>query len=185
MANQRRHAHNARTSRQLTPLTSRHGMLTAQTPDIDAAPATRFRYLRGHRTVLSMPFHRTSEYLRNQESRNTSRRVIDGQRHAAMKGGNHGGKNRPYGWRKDRIHLSKREAEHIRREIPRVLAGVRPITLAREWNERGIPTVTGSPWQAATIKNIFTGPRIAGYVVYRSEILYEHGREASPQCQRL
>src|ERR1700758_1324739 len=37
---------------------------------------------------------------RNQESRNNSRRVIDGQRHAAMKGGNHGGKNRPFGWRK-------------------------------------------------------------------------------------
>jgi len=33
-------------------------------------------------------------------------------------------------------------------------------------------TVTGSPWQAATIKNIFTGPRIAGYVVYQGEILY-------------
>ena len=29
---------------------------------------------------------------RNQESRNTSRRVIDGQWHAAMKGGNHGGR---------------------------------------------------------------------------------------------
>ena len=82
-----------------------------------------------------------------------------------MKGENHGGKNRPFDWRKDRIHLSKHEAEHIRREIPRILAGVRPITLALEWNERGIPTVTGSQWQAATIKNLFTGPRIAGYVV--------------------
>ena len=109
---------------------------------------------------------------RNQESRNTSRHVANGQWHAALKGGNHGGKNRPYGWRKDRIHLSKREAGHIRQEIQRILAGVRPITLAREWSERGIPTVTGSPWQAATIKNIFTGPRIAGYVVYQGEILY-------------
>ena len=109
---------------------------------------------------------------RNQESRNTSRRVIGGQRHAAMKGGNHGGYRRPYGWRKDRIQISKREAANIRREIPRILAGVRPITLAREWNERGIPTVMGSKWQAATIKNIFTGPRIAGYVVYQGEILY-------------
>jgi site-specific DNA recombinase len=110
---------------------------------------------------------------RNQESRNTSRRVANGQWHAALKGGNHGGKNRPYGWRKDRIHVRKREADHIRREIPRILAGVRPITLAREWNERGIPTATGSAWHAATIKNIFTGPRIAGYVVYRGEILYD------------
>ena len=32
--------------------------------------------------------------------------------------------------------------------------------------------MTGSPWQAATLKNIFTGPRIAGYVVYQGEILY-------------
>ena len=67
------------------------------------------------------------------------------------------GKNRPFGWRKDRVRLSKREAEHIRREIPRILAGVRPITLAREWNERSIPTVNGSQWHAATIKNISPG----------------------------
>ena len=53
------------------------------------------------------------------------------------------------------------------------MAGVRPITLAREWDQRGIPTVTGSQWQAAMIKNIFTGPRIAGYLVYRGEILYD------------
>ena len=90
-----------------------------------------------------------------------------------MKGGNHGEKNRPSGWRNDRIHLNKRETDHIRREIARIPAGVRPITLAPEWNHRVIPTVAGSQWQAATIKNIFTGPRIAGYVVYRGEILYD------------
>jgi len=66
---------------------------------------------------------------RNQESRNTSRRVIDGQRHAAMKGGNHGGRYRPFGWRKDRIRVNKREAAHIRREISRILAGVSTLTL--------------------------------------------------------
>jgi hypothetical protein len=54
---------------------------------------------------------------RNQESRNTSRRVIDGQRHAAMKGRNHGGKNRPYGWRKDHIHPFLRS----RRRVPQLL----------------------------------------------------------------
>ena len=72
---------------------------------------------------------------RNQESRNTSRRVTDGLRHAAMKGRNHGGSRRPFGWRKDRIHLNKREAEHIRRQIPLIFAWVWLITLAREWNE--------------------------------------------------
>ena len=30
---------------------------------------------------------------------------------------------RPFGWRKDRIHLNKREAAHIRREVPRIWPG--------------------------------------------------------------
>jgi site-specific DNA recombinase len=110
---------------------------------------------------------------RNQESRNTSRRVIDGQRHAAMKGGNHGGQLRPFGWRKDRIHVNRREAAHIRREIPRILAGVSAFTLAREWNARGIPTVTGAVWRRGTIRNIFLRPRICGLVTYQGEILVD------------
>jgi len=110
---------------------------------------------------------------RNQESRNTARRVIDGQRHAAMKGGNHGGSRRPFGWRKDRIRVNKREAAHIHREIPRILAGVSPLTLAREWNERGIPTVTGAEWRATTIQRMYLTPRIAGFVTYRGEILHD------------
>jgi site-specific DNA recombinase len=109
---------------------------------------------------------------RNQESRNTSRRVADGQRHAAMAGRNHGGRMRPFGWRKDRIRLNKREAAHVRREVPRILAGVSSLTLAREWNERGVPTVTGVAWRAATIRNMYLRPRICGLVVYRGEILF-------------
>lgn len=38
---------------------------------------------------------------RNQESRISSRRVMDGLRHAAMKGTNHGGPNRPGRNRRD------------------------------------------------------------------------------------
>jgi site-specific DNA recombinase len=110
---------------------------------------------------------------RNQESRNTSRRVIDGKRHAAMEGRNHGGRMRPFGWRKDRIRLNKREAAHLRRELPRILAGVSAMTLEHEWTARGIPTVTGVPWRATTIQNIYLRPRICGLVVYRGDILYD------------
>lgn len=76
---------------------------------------------------------------RNAESRNTSRRVIDGKRRAAGAGKNHGGPNRAFGWRKDRLTLNKRESAHIRKALPRILAGVSPLTLARAWNDRGIP----------------------------------------------
>jgi len=123
---------------------------------------------------------------RNQESRNTSRRVIDGQRHAAMKGSNHGGRRRPFGWRKDRLHLNKRESSHIRREYPRILAGVSPLTLSREWNARGVPTVTGVPWREGTIRNIFLGPRICGLVVYQGEVLTdENGNKVSGQWEAI
>jgi site-specific DNA recombinase len=115
---------------------------------------------------------------RNQESRNTSRRVVDGQRHAAMAGGNHGGRLRPFGWRKDRVHVNKREAAHIRREVARIRAGVSPLTLANEWNDRKIPTVTGVPWRAATVRNMFLRPRMCGQVIYQGEIL--HGPDGKP-----
>jgi site-specific DNA recombinase len=108
---------------------------------------------------------------RNQESRNKSRLVADGHRHAAMKGRVHGGSRRPFGWRKDRTRINKREAALIRAAVPRILAGVSCVTLAREWNARGIPTVTGAQWKAPTIRNIFLSPRLCGRAVYRGEVL--------------
>ncbi len=108
---------------------------------------------------------------RNQESRNKSRLVADGQRHAAMKGRNHGGPRRPFGWRKDRIRAHKREVAVIRAEVARILAGVSDTTLAQEWNARGIRTVTGAQWRASTVRNIYLSPRICGQVVYRGEVL--------------
>lgn len=108
---------------------------------------------------------------RNQESRRKSQLVSDGQRHAAMKGGNHGGAMRPFGWRKDRVRVHKREAAVIRAELPRILAGVGSTQLAREWAARGIRTVTGKEFRASTILAMFLNPRMCGMVVYRGEIL--------------
>jgi site-specific DNA recombinase len=116
---------------------------------------------------------RTLVNQRNQESRNTSRRVANGKRHAALEGRNHGGPRRPFGWRKDRLSPSKREAGLIRKELPRILAGVKPLTLAKEWNEKGISTVTGVPWRASTIQYIYLNPRICGLVAYRGELLHD------------
>ncbi|WP_410614036.1 recombinase family protein [Amycolatopsis sp. lyj-109] len=115
---------------------------------------------------------------RNSESRNTSRRVTDGKRRAAQAGKLHGGPNRPFGWRKDRIAVNKREAKHILAAVPRIIAGLSPLTLAREWNDRKIPTVTGAEWRAATVRNMFTRPRMCGMVVYRGTVL--KGEDSKP-----
>ena len=88
---------------------------------------------------------------RNRESRNISRRMSAGNRRAALAGRHHGGANRPFGWRKDRVTVNKREARHILREVPRLLAGVHPRSIAIEWNERGIPTINGGQWRMMTV----------------------------------
>ena len=108
---------------------------------------------------------------RNRESRNISRRIANGNRRAALAGRHHGGANRPFGWRSDRVSVNKREARHIRRELPRLLAGVRPRTIAVEWNERGIPTVTGAVWRAGMIVQIFTSARLCGWQTYLGKVL--------------
>jgi len=108
---------------------------------------------------------------RNAESRNTSRRVVDAKRRAAYAGKNNGGRMRPFGWRKDRIRLHKRESTYVKREVPRIVAGISPVTIAKEWNARKIPTVTGVPWRAATIRNMYLRPRMCGWAVRHGEVL--------------
>lgn len=123
---------------------------------------------------------------RNSESRNTSRRVTDGKRRAARAGKKSGGRNRSFGWRKDRVTLNKRESAHIRKALPRIRVGLSPLTLAREWNDRKVPTVTGAAWRAATIRNMFLRPRMCGMVIYRGEILKdETGTPARGQWEPI
>ncbi|GAA1720604.1 recombinase family protein [Fodinicola feengrottensis] len=107
---------------------------------------------------------------RNTESRNTSRRVTDGKRHAAWKGGKHGG-TRPFGWRKDQIRLRKREAKILQEELPRIKAGVTALTLAKEWNAKQILTATGKQWRASTVAAMYLAPRMCGRVKYRGAVL--------------
>jgi site-specific DNA recombinase len=121
---------------------------------------------------------RTLVNQRNAESRNTSRRVVNGKRIAAHLGKNHGGPMRSFGWRKDRLRLNKRESAHVLREVPRIVNGVSPLDIAKEWNARGIPTVTGVEWRAGTVRNMFLRPRMCGIVTYRGEVL--HGADGVP-----
>ena len=114
---------------------------------------------------------------RNRESRNISRRMAAGNRRAALAGRHHGGANRPFGWRTDRVTVHKREARHILREVPRLLGGVRPRSIAIEWNERGIPTINGGQWRMMTIMQIFTNPRLCGWRTYLGEVLRDENGE--------
>ncbi|MGH3900987.1 MAG: recombinase family protein [Pseudonocardiaceae bacterium] len=66
-----------------------------------------------------------------------------------------------------RIRLNKREADHIRRARSRILAGVSALTLAREWDEHGIPTVIGGQWRGTSIRRMYLNPHVCGLIVYQ------------------
>ncbi|TCO64987.1 recombinase-like zinc beta ribbon protein [Actinocrispum wychmicini] len=84
---------------------------------------------------------------------------------------------RPFGWRKDRLTLNKRESAHIRQALPRIIAGLSALTLAREWNERGIKSVTGVAWRGSTIRAMYFRPRISGLAGRYGEVLRDENGE--------
>ena len=61
------------------------------------------------------------------------------------------------------------ERELVREAAARVLAGEGLITIARDWNRRGVPGPTASPWTAPTLRKVLLSARIAG--------LREHGAD--------
>ena len=46
-----------------------------------------------------------------------------------------------------------------------VLAGTSLKAVARDWRERGIPSVTGAKWAAATVRDVLVKPAVAGLAV--------------------
>lgn len=62
------------------------------------------------------------------------------------------------------------EAAVIREMASRVLHGEGFNAIARDFNERNIPTARGGGWRAATIQNIMAAPRIAGLRVHNGKV---------------
>jgi DNA invertase Pin-like site-specific DNA recombinase len=63
------------------------------------------------------------------------------------------------------------ERELVREAASRVLTGQGLMTIARDWNQRGVPRVTECPWTAPTLRKVLLSARVAG--------LREHGADPS------
>jgi site-specific DNA recombinase len=74
-----------------------------------------------------------------------------------------GGGQRPFGFEQDRVTIRESEAQLIREGAGRVLAGEGVRTVAADWNERGVSTVTGVRWAPTTVKRLLRSGRIAGW----------------------
>jgi len=95
---------------------------------------------------------------------NMSRRFKDGHRRRREQGlvrsGGRGG--RPFGFESDSVTHREAEVTLIRECAERILAGEGVSTIARDWNGRGLKTVTGVNWSHGTIKKMMLRPRLAG-----------------------
>ena len=110
------------------------------------------------RLVLSL----LSEVARA-ESTNTGLRVRSAK--SAMRaGGKWLGGAPPFGLKAEagRLTLDPAEAPLVREAVNMALDGASLLSIAREWNERAVPTKRGGQWRPSTLSAIFRSPALAG-----------------------
>lgn len=95
------------------------------------------------------------------EAERISERVKRAIDQKAQQGKPHGG-SRAYGWKADRITPEPEEQAVIVELARRIIAGESIHFLARDLNERGIPTVGGGPWTRAAIRYMLKSKRMIG-----------------------
>lgn len=121
--------------------------------------------------------------MANGQSKDTSRRVAD-RRLAQAEQGKFGGGRRPYGFGvpTGALDVRNRPALDVTRQVPaeaaeiargfeQTLAGVSMRQQVADLRKRGVPTVTGAEWTAATWRDMLLRPRNAGLAVYKGEIM--------------
>jgi site-specific DNA recombinase len=107
--------------------------------------------------------------LARYESEHRSDRVRRALDQVAESGKSHGGP-RPYGWQRDGT-LDHAEAEIVAELTRRIIGGESCRSLAAELRERGVPSVSGAPWSADSVKNTVIRARNAGLRVHRGEVV--------------
>lgn len=67
---------------------------------------------------------------------------------------------RPFGSTAGRGEVVEEEAAAIREAARRVLAGETLSAVVRDWNRRGLTTVTGGPWRVNSLSGLLVHPRL-------------------------
>lgn len=123
--------------------------------------------------------------IANKYSRDNQRRALADRESKAM-GGRYGGGARPFGFESDGITGIPVEAKVIEVCVDRILQGVSLRALAAELRAGDVygpipvgvcsafahvPTVTGVPWTATTLRAILLRPRNAGLMVHQGVVV--------------
>jgi site-specific DNA recombinase len=105
------------------------------------------------------------------ESDDKSRRIRRKHEEIAANGKVSGGGSRPYGYEADKLTVRPAEAAIVAECAKRLLAGEPVRSIARDLNERDVPTSTGGTWSPQSLRRILASPRISGQRAHHGEIV--------------
>lgn len=104
------------------------------------------------------------------ESDDKSRRLRRKHQELAEAGKVSGGGTRPFGYEPDRLTVRATEARLVREAAKRVLAGDSIRSVCTDWTDRGVTTVTGTPWKPTVLRNLLHSARISGRREHKGQI---------------
>lgn len=105
------------------------------------------------------------------ESDDKSRRSRRKHQENAAKGKVSGGGSRPYGYEPDKLTVRPAEAAVVADCARRLLAGEPVRSIARDLNERAVPSAGGGPWSPQSLRRMLASARICGQREHHGEIV--------------
>lgn len=102
-----------------------------------------------------------------------SAQMTDMRAREARQGRPRPGIARGYGYERDCVTVVEEEANYIREAAQRVLDGETVYSVVKDWNRRGVPTVSGCSWSTNVLQRLLRCPRIAGLREHRGKVVAE------------
>ncbi|KAA1375971.1 recombinase family protein [Aeromicrobium fastidiosum] len=113
-----------------------------------------------------------STLLANYETRRKSERQRQANDAVRAKGRPLAGGDRPFGYEADKVNRRPAEANLVRQAYIDYLSGEKTLSRIRtDWNNDGVLTTRGKPWDIAKVEKVLRRPRNIRRVVSRGELL--------------
>lgn len=100
--------------------------------------------------------------------------MVERQQRAKLRSAEAGvwkGGRRPFGYEADGVTPRPAEAAALREVADAVLAGESLGSVTRRWNEAGLTTTTGRPWDMTGVRRTLLRPRNAGLMEHRGKVV--------------